>query len=153
MQRLETVLGEYAFFRGLTPEQLHLLAEGATTARYDRDEFIFRAGEVAEHFYVIRHGKVGIEIDAPGRGVVSIQTIGEGEALGWSWLFAPYHWHFDARALEAVRAVMLDAKYLRARFEADHDLGYEMMKRFAQVIAQRLQAARIQLLDVYGILT
>ena len=93
---------------------------------------------------------MALETSAPQRGSAIIQTLGEGEVLGWSWLVAPYRWRFDARVVEAVRAIALDGKCLRGRSEEDHDLGYELMKRFAQVMEQRLQAARLQLLDVYG---
>jgi hypothetical protein len=76
--------------------------------------------------------------------------LGEGEILGWSWLIPPYNWHFDARAVELTRAIALDGKCLRNKCEQDHDLGYELLKRFAHIMEQRLQATRLQLLDVYG---
>ena len=81
---------------------------------------------------------------------MTIDTIQEGEVLGWSWLFPPYRWHFDARALQLTRAVAFDGKCLRDKCDRDHDLGYEMVRRFAEVITQRLQSARLQLLDLYG---
>jgi CRP-like cAMP-binding protein len=74
-----------------------------------------------------------------------------GEVLGWSWLIPPYHWKFDARAIEQTRALALDGKCLRTKCEEDHDLGYELLKRFAQIMEERLQATRLQLLDVYGL--
>ena len=73
-----------------------------------------------------------------------------GEILGWSWLVPPYRWHFDARAVELTRAIALDGKCLREKCEEDHDLGYEVMRRFVVIIAQRLEETRLQLLDVYG---
>ena len=88
---------------------------------------------------------------APQRGAIAIDTVGEGDVLGWSWLIPPYHWHFDARAVEPTRAIALDGRCLRGKCDADHELGYELMKRFAQVIEQRLEATRWQLLDVYGV--
>lgn len=86
----------------------------------------------------------------PKRGAITIQTLSAGDVLGWSWLFPPYHTHFGARAIEPIRALSLDAKCLRNKCEEDHDLGYEFMKRFSEVVIQRLQATRLQLLDVYG---
>jgi CRP/FNR family transcriptional regulator, cyclic AMP receptor protein len=83
--------------------------------------------------------------------MLTIQTLGVGEVLGWSWLFPPYRWLFDARTIELTRAIALDGKCLRAKCDEDHHLGYEMVKRFAQVIIERLQASRLQLLDVYGV--
>jgi CRP-like cAMP-binding protein len=79
-----------------------------------------------------------------------VDTIGEGEILGWSWLLPPYHWKFHARATEAVRAIALDGKCLRTKCEQNHDLGYELLKRFSQIMSRRLDATRLQLLDVYG---
>jgi CRP/FNR family transcriptional regulator, cyclic AMP receptor protein len=152
MQRIDSILAGHPFFQGMSSEHLQLIAGCALMARFNAGERVFSAGETAEHFYLVRHGRVALEIAVPGRGYVPIQTVGESEVLGWSWLFAPYRWHFDARALELTRVFDFDGKCLREKCEQDHDLGYELMKRFAQVMAQRLQATRLQLLDVYGIL-
>ena len=86
----------------------------------------------------------------PGRGAVTFQTLSAGEVVGVSWLIPPYRWSYDARALEAVRAIALDAACLRRKCDADHDFGYAMMLRFVPVLVQRLQATRLQILDVYG---
>jgi CRP/FNR family transcriptional regulator, cyclic AMP receptor protein len=86
----------------------------------------------------------------PGRGPITVETIGPGEILGWSWLFPPYRWHFDGRAVEGTRAIAFDAKCLRLKCEEDHDLGYELVKQFAHVMMERLQATRLRMLDVYG---
>ena len=78
-------------------------------------------------------------------------TVDAGEILGWSWLLPPYQWKFNARAMESIRAIALDGKCLRTKCEENHDLGYELLKRFAQVIEKRLEATRLQLLDVYAV--
>ena len=111
---------------------------------------VFREGDPAETFYVVRSGAVALEAHAPARGELTIETLGAGEVLGWSWLFAPYRWHFDARALSRVRATAFDATCLRAKCDDDTALGYDLMKRFAQVMIERLQWTRLRLLDVYG---
>jgi CRP-like cAMP-binding protein len=129
---------------------LQLFVDCASNVRFDAGETIFRTGEEANTFYLIRHGKVALETSAPERGTAIIQTLTDGDVLGWSWLVAPFRWRFHARALEPVRAIALDGRCLRGRSEEDHDLGYELMKRCAQVMEQRLQATRLQLLDVYG---
>lgn len=151
METLERILAEHPFFAGLDARYIQLIVGCATNVRFDAGQFIFREGEEANEFYIIRHGKVALEIFVPGRGPVIIQTLGEGEILGWSWLIPPYHWRFDARAVELTRAIALDGRCLRAKCEDDHDLGYELLKRFAHIIEQRLQATRLQLLDVYGV--
>jgi CRP/FNR family cyclic AMP-dependent transcriptional regulator len=152
MQRIDSILADHPFFQGMLPAHMQLIAGCATLARFSAGERVFSSGESAEHFYLVRHGMVALEINVPGRGYIPIQTLGEGEILGWSWLFPPYRWHFDARALDLMRVCAFNGKCLREKCEQDHDLGYELMKRFAQVMAQRLQATRLQLLDVYGIL-
>ena len=149
MQTLERVLGEHALLKGLERSHLQLLAECASNVRFDAGEVIFREGEPAQLFYLIRHGKVAVETFAPERGPIIIQTLGEGELLGWSWLIEPYRWRFDARAVELTRAIALDGECLRGKCEEDYSLGYELMKRIAHVIEHRLQATRLQLLDVY----
>lgn len=151
IQTLEPVLKEHPFFKDLEPSYIRLITECASNVRFDAGEYIFREGEEANSFYIVRHGKVALELFAPGRGSVTIQTIGEGDVLGWSWLVSPYRWFMDARALQLVRAVALDGKCLRNKCEEDPKLGYELMKRFAHIIMERLHAARLQILDIYGV--
>jgi CRP/FNR family cyclic AMP-dependent transcriptional regulator len=151
MQTLEPILAEHPFFKGLIKPYLELLAGCASNVRFEAGEYILRQGQEANNFYIIRHGKVALELLSPGRGSITIETIGVGDVLGWSWLFPPYHWRFDARAIELTRAIALDGVCLREKCESDHNLGYELMKRFAEIVTQRLQATRLQLLDVYNV--
>ncbi len=146
----EPVLAEQAFFKGLVPEKLALIAECAREVTFAAGEYLFREGQPANHFYILTHGKVALEIHAPGRGEHTIQTVTDHEVLGWSWLFPPYRWHFDGRALTLIRAIDFNALCLRGKCEEDHDLGYDLMQRFGQILFDRLQATRLQLLDVYG---
>lgn len=150
METLEPILAEHPFFKELEEPYLQLIVGCATNVIFNAGQSIVREGEEANHFYLIRHGKVALEIATPKKSPITIQTIGEGEILGWSWLIPPYHWLFDAKAVELTRAIALDGKCLRKKCEEDHDLGYELLKRFAHIMDQRLQATRLQLLDVYG---
>ncbi len=151
MHTLEPILAEHPFLKGLKQEHLELLVGCASNVRFEAGAFVFRQGQEANHFYILRDGKVAVELFAPQKGAVAIDTYGEGDVLGWSWLIPPYHWRFDARAVEPTRAIMLDARCMRTKCENDHELGYELMKRFAKIIEQRLDATRWQLLDVYGV--
>ena len=151
MKTLEHILGEQPFFKGLDLPYLNLIAGCSSNTVFRPEEFIFYAGEEANTFYIIRYGRVAIQACAPERGIVIIQSIGPGEALGWSWLFPPHRWRFDARALELTRAIALDGECLRKKCEEDPKLGYELMKRFAVIISKRLQATLVQLLDMYGV--
>ena len=150
VETLEPLLTEHPFFRGLAPGDIRFLAGCVKNARFQAGQVIFREGEDADQFYLIRDGRVALEIFAPGRGSAPILTLGAGDSLGWSWLVPPYKWRFDARAIEATRAFALDGKCLREKCDQDSRLGYELLKRIAAIIAERLHATRLQMLDVYG---
>jgi CRP/FNR family cyclic AMP-dependent transcriptional regulator len=149
-QTLERVLAEHPLLRGCQPQYIQLLAGCASNARFNAGEVIFRQGDQADLFYLIRQGKVALEVPDSAGGPIIIQTLTEGDVLGWSWAITPYRWHFDARSVELTRAIALDGKCLREKCEVDHDLGYEVMRRVTHVMEHRLQATRLQLLDVYG---
>lgn len=149
MEGIERFIKDHPFFAGLDESFVELLAGCAKNARFEAGEFILEEGGPADHFYLIRHGKAALQLHAPG-GALTVQTLGEGDVAGVSWLFAPYRWSYDVKAIEPVVALAMDAKCLRDKCEADHSLGYELMKRFVPVLTQRLQATRLQLLDIYG---
>ncbi len=150
MQTIEPLLAGHPFFRGLDPKHLQLIVGCSSNVVFNPGQFLFREGEEANTFYILRSGRVKVETFSPQHGPITIQTEGEGEILGWSWLVPPYHWRFDAEAVEQTRAIAIDGKCLREKCETDHNLGYELMKRFALIIAERLEATRLQLLDIYG---
>lgn len=150
MKRLEEVVRDQPLFSGLAPEHVALLAGCGRNVRFAAGARILREGRPADRFFLVRKGRVAIQTTVPGRGTAVIETLGPGDVLGWSWLVPPYRWHFDAEALEDVAATSFDGACLRAKFEADPALGYELMRRFAQVIVDRLQHTRLRLLDLYG---
>jgi len=144
------LFGESALFEGISPEHLELLAGCGRLTSLSEGQELFREGDPADVFYFVRHGRIALELSAPGRGEMTISTHGQGEVVGWSWLFPPFLWHFDGRVTERGSAIVMDGACLRGKAEADHDLGYELMRRFAAQIVERLQATRIQMLDIYG---
>lgn len=150
MEGLERIVKEHPFFAGLEEGFCKLVCGCATNVRFEAGDYLFRQGEAADQFYLLRHGRVALEVAAPGRGAVTFQTLGAGEIVGVSWLIPPYRWTYDAKALELVRAIAMDATCLRRKCEEDHDLGYEMMKRFVPILIERLHGTRLQMLDVYG---
>lgn len=150
LRPLERVLADVPLLEGLEEEELGLLAGCARNVRFAAGDRIFREGEAADTFYVVRHGSVALELFAPTRGALVIETIEAGEVLGWSWLFPPHRWHFDARAMTMVRATVFDAACLRQKCDEDTALGYQLMGRFAQVVIERLQWTRLRLMDIYG---
>ena len=150
METIEPLLAGHPFLKGLAPQHLKTIVGCASNKVFEPGQFLFREDEEANTFYFVRKGRVAVESFSPEHGAITIQTRCDGEVLGWSWLVPPYRWHFDARATEQTRVIALDGKCLREKCEKDHDLGYELMKRFALIIAERLEATRLQLLDVYG---
>ncbi|WP_319328683.1 cyclic nucleotide-binding domain-containing protein [Bradyrhizobium sp.] len=150
IEGLERIVREHRFFAGLDDAFCKLVCGCAKNVRFEAGQYLFHEGEPADRFYLLRHGRVALEVTTPGRGAVRFQTVGEDEVVGVSWLIPPYRWTYDAKALELVRAIAMDATCLRQKCEADHDLGYEMMKRFVPVLVERLHATRLQILDVYG---
>lgn len=144
LERIEA----HPFVHGMKPEHVRILADSAMEIRINAGEPIFNIGDLANRFYLIFDGQVAIEsrnVDAPP---VTIQTLGPGDVLGWSWLFPPFYWNYDARAIEPVRAVFFYGTRLRERAETDRDFGYELMKRVSQVMLQRLHSTRHRLLEL-----
>jgi CRP-like cAMP-binding protein len=150
IQTLEGIVSQHPFFKGLEERHIQLIVGCAKNVRFNEGEIVFREGDPADQFYFIREGLVAVELMIPNRGFTTLQTVGEGEVLGWSWLLAPYRWRFGARTLQPTRALAFDGKCLRGKCEEDHDLGYELLKRFTNVVTERLEATRLQLLDLYG---
>jgi CRP/FNR family transcriptional regulator, cyclic AMP receptor protein len=150
MEGLERIVREHPFFAGMPNAFCDLVCACAKNVRFEAGQYLFHEGEPADWFYLVRHGRVALQVTVPGRGAVTFQTMSEGEIVGLSWLIPPYRWTYDAKAVDLTRAIAMDASCLRGKCEADHDLGYEMMKRFMPVLIQRLQATRLQILDVYG---
>jgi len=150
MKGLEGIVLEHPFFAGLGPEFGRAICGCARNLRFSSGEYLFREDEPADEFYLLRHGTVALEMHAPGRQPIVVATLREGDILDGAWLVPPYRWTFDGRAAELVRALGVNARCLREKCEADHDLGYELMKRFAGAMGERLRATRLQVLDVYG---
>jgi len=153
MQTLEPLIKAHPFFNGLEPAHLKLIVGCARNERHAEGELLFREGEEANKFYVIREGRLAIDVHVPGRGPVCLQTLSDGEVLGAAWLFPPYRWQSSARVLQPTRLLAFDGKCLRGKCDEDHHLGYELAKRAAQILMKSLDAARLQLLDLYGVRT
>jgi CRP/FNR family transcriptional regulator, cyclic AMP receptor protein len=150
MRTIEEYLPDHPFFAGLDAEALALLAGCATNVSIAAGEYLFREGEPADQFFVVRRGRVALQVHGPAAGTMTVDTADPGDVVGWSWLVPPYLWLFDARAVEPTGAVSFDGVCLRDKCEQDPRLGYELMKLVTQVMLSRLTAARVRLLDLYG---
>lgn len=147
---LDQLIREHPFFEGFDDKALELIAGCAANERFDAGQYVFREGQPADKFYMVRHGTVALEVRAPGRNSITLQTCEDGDVMGWSWLVPPFRWKWDARAVKLCRLVSFDGICLRGKLDADPALGYAMYKRFVRVIAERLANARLQMLDMYG---
>ncbi len=150
MENLRRIISEHPFCKGLDSYYVDLLISCASNVRFDRDHRLFRKGGQANHFYLIREGEIALEVFAPEREPLIVETVSQGEVLGWSWLVPPYRWHFDARAVAPVRAIAVDGKCLRVKCEKNPHLGYELLKRTVEIMGQRLEATRFRMLDLYS---
>jgi CRP/FNR family cyclic AMP-dependent transcriptional regulator len=149
METLERVLREHPFLHGLDERHVEFLTACARNVRFDVGAFLHREGDDGNVIYLLRRGRVALEVHVPGKGILQVDSLGEGEVLGWSWLFPPHRWQLDARAVEPVLALALDGACVREKMDADHDFGYALAKRLLYQIYQRLGRVRLQRLDVY----
>jgi len=147
---LSELLKQHPFLTGISEEHMQTLLGCASNVRFPEGSLIMHEGQVANKFFLIRTGRVALEMQVTGKGDLRIQTVGPGEILGWSWLISPYRWHFTGVVVLETRAIALDGECLLNKCEKDPAFGYEMLKRNAQVMERRLEATRLQLLDVYG---
>lgn len=150
MRTIEDLIAAAPVFAGLEPGHLELIAGCGLNERAAAGARLFREGEPAERFFLVRVGAVALEVEAPGRGTVVIETLHAGQVVGWSWLFPPFRWHFDGRVTEPSALIAFDGVCIRGKCEADHELGYRLMSRFASEAIKRLQTTRLQLLDLYA---
>lgn len=150
IQGLDRFLREQPIFADLDEESIAFLAGCASNQVFEAGELIFRDGDPADRFHLIRHGNVAVQISVPPRPPLTVQTLHEGDILGWSWLVPPHRSNFDARALTLVRAIAIDATCLRTKLDQNRDLGYRVFYRFTTIMAELLSATRMQLMDVYA---
>jgi CRP-like cAMP-binding protein len=150
IEDLAGLVARHPLLEGLPGGIPERVAGCARNVVFDAGALLLAEGEPADTLYLLRRGRVALEVHSPGRGTLVIETLDAGAAVGWSWLFPPYRWHLDARAIGPVGAVAVDARCLRDKADADPAFGYELMKRVSAVLLDRLQATRLRLLDLYG---
>jgi CRP/FNR family transcriptional regulator, cyclic AMP receptor protein len=139
LSALQDAVENHAFLRGMDPAHLRILAQSAMFTRFEAGQIVFNEGEIANRFYLIHTGRVSVETRSEPGKVISIQTLGPGDILGWSWLFAPYYWHFSACALQPTQAIFFYGTRLREICEQDREFGFQLMRRVTGVVMQRLQ--------------
>jgi len=148
--KIAELVASHPLLSGLPGDAVAQVAGCARNVAFAPGELLLAEGGPADTFFLVRRGRVAVEIHAPNRGPIVIETVGPGGTIGWSWLFPPFRWQFDARAVGPVGAVAVDGACLRAKADTDDALGHQLVSRVAGVLLERLQATRIRLLDLYG---
>jgi CRP-like cAMP-binding protein len=149
--KLNRLVAAHPFLTGLKPQACEFFCGCASLRRFDKGQKIFQEGGKADHFYLIESGQVVLEVFAPGRGMLTIQAIGPGEALGWSWLFPLYQWHLSATAIKPTKAIAFAAERLRENARQNQEFCYELVVRLARVLAGRLDDVRTRLIYSYQV--
>lgn len=143
-------LADHPLLSGLPDGTAELMAGCAEVATFDPGSLLLREGDQADTVYLIQSGRVAIEVQGPGQGRRVVETVGPGDVVGLSWIAPPFRWHFDARALDPVRAIGVHTAALRTAMRRDPAIGYPLLERLSSVVIGRLQTTRIRLLDLYG---
>ena len=149
METIHDALKKHPFLTGFSDDIIEKLIPISEHKNFSENEIIFRQGTNAYNFYLVDTGLLSVGFDPKLHSPVNIQQITDGEVLGWSWLIPPYHWQFDAKAVEESKTIMLDAVKLRQMFEFQHEIGYNFSRRILQIVSKRLSATRIQFWDIY----
>lgn len=144
-------LEQQRFFRELSLDMRGRLSACAERVKFDKDVPILTEGGPADNFFVILGGRVAVGVHTPERGLAVIETLQAGDVLGWSWLFKPYRWNFDAVTTRPVRAIEFNARCLRPYLDQNPRAAFELVTGIAGVMEDRLQSARMRLIDLYGI--
>lgn len=148
--RLIDILANQTFFEGMNAEHLALIADCAELRDFAAGSTLLRQGEPANAFHVLLEGRVSLALRAGGRSRLVIETLLAPAVVGWSWLLPPYRWHFDVQAMTDTHTVEVHTPCILGKIEQDKVFGYEIYRRFLPVVVERLQAARLQMLDVYA---
>ncbi len=149
-ESVEHLLSEHRFFSGMKPDFIAFLARHAKERHIEQDEILFRHDDPAHHFYLIRKGRISLEIPAITGPTLDVQHLGEGQILGWSWLIPPYAWNFNARAEAPSEVIEFNGQAVLDRCDKDVDFGYALLKRFSSLMSERLDAARRKMMDQWN---
>ena len=149
-QSIAEYLSSHDFFSELGDEVLEFIAQHTSTHKLKKGEILFQQSERADKFYVIRSGKISIQIPAVMGPTLELQSLGENQILGWSWLIPPYKWNFQSKAEEDSELLEFDGTAILERCEQDPKFGYELLKRFTTLMSSRLEAARQKMMDEWN---
>ncbi len=149
-QKVRALLAQHPFVKNFKPSQIDKLATLAREVRFVEDQIVFREGDQSADFNLIISGRVALEINEPDQ-TLRIQTLNAGDEFGWSALIAGSGKYFQARALEPVEALAFSGDELLQTCKQDTDFGFGLMTGLLGIVAERLQATRLQLHDMYSL--
>ena len=149
-QSITEYLSTHAFFSELSVEVVKFLCQCVSIREIKKGQILFQQGEPADKFYIVRTGQISIQIPAIMGPTLEIQTLGPNRVLGWSWLISPYQWNFQAKAEDDSELLEFDGTAILKRCEQDPQFGYELLKKFAELMAERLDAARLKMMDEWN---
>ena len=149
VEDIAELVASHPVLEGLPGDTAGLVAGCARNIAVAKGDLLLAEGEPAETLYLLRRGRVSLEMPCPGQGPLVIDIMGPGTAVGWSWMFPPYRWRFDARAMDPVGAIAIDAQCFRTKLGSDPVFAFELTKRLAFMLMERLQATGSRLMDLY----
>jgi len=149
-KKIATILSKQSFFHGLSSEFIDFLSGHAVERKLRKGEILFEHGQPADRFYLLRDGRITIEVPAISGPSLVVQSLGPDKLLGWSWLIPPYKWSFQARAEEDCEVLEFDGKAILDRCESEPRFGYEILKRFSSLMSERLEAARTKMMEEWN---
>ena len=149
-QSITEYLSAHEFFSEFSDDVLKFLCECSSMHEIKKGQILFRQGEHADKFYVVRSGRISIQMPAIMGPTLEIQTVDEDQVLGWSWLISPYKWNFQTKAEEDSELLQFDGVAILARCEQEPKFGYELLKKFAGLMSVRLNAARQKMMDEWN---
>ena len=149
-QSITEYLSAHEFFSEFSDDVLKFLCECSSTREIKKGQILFLQGEHADKFYIVRSGRISIQMPAIMGPTLEIQTVDEDQVLGWSWLISPYRWNFQTKAEEDSELLQFDGTAILARCEQEPKFGYELLKKFAGLMSVRLNAARQKMMDEWN---
>jgi CRP-like cAMP-binding protein len=149
-QSITEYLSAHEFFSEFSDDDLKFLCECSSTHEIKKGQILFRQGEHADKFYIVRSGRISIQMPAIMGPTLEIQAVEEDQVLGWSWLISPYRWNFQTKAEEDSELLQFDGTAILARCEQEPKFGYELLKKFAGLMSVRLNAARQKMMNEWN---
>src|SRR5574341_1966324 len=129
-----TELKKIPWFKELRPDHTRKIASITNLRPVKAGETLFREGDKEDYFYIVIRGRVALDMFVPHRGKIRFYTAEPWEIFGWSSV-TPAIRQRTAGATAVMEGLVarINAEKLRQMCDDDHDLGYAVMRRLANV--------------------